>query len=83
MKLLKFYSKTCGPCKALDKTLALFSTLPVEVVSIDVEENPLTAAKHNVRAVPTLVLVSIETDAEVRRHRGNLNAVQLMEFING
>lgn len=52
-KIIKLSTSWCNPCKVLKKNLEGFTRVPVE--EIDCEENPDTAAKYNVRNVPTLV----------------------------
>ena len=57
MKLLKFYSKTCGPCRLMSKVIESLNSESLEVVSIDIAEDPAIAESYNVRSVPTLVFL--------------------------
>ena len=56
MKIVKIFSKTCGPCKVLEKNLQL-SKIPYESIDIETSEGEEYADKYNVRALPTLLLL--------------------------
>ena len=56
MKLIKIYSKTCGPCKVLEKNL-VESGVDYDSVDVASEEGEDIVEKYGVRAVPTLLLV--------------------------
>ena len=60
MKLLKFYSKTCGPCRLLSKIIESLKVEDLEVVSIDIAENNSIVEEYSVRSVPTLVFLNNE-----------------------
>jgi thioredoxin-related protein len=56
MKIIKFYTKTCGQCKALSRALEDFNLIPIE--SVDCEEDPEELSiKFQIRSLPTLVIV--------------------------
>lgn len=58
--VVKFGATWCGPCRAVDKELAeLSGQLPadVEVLSIDVDENPELAERYGIFSIPKLMLV--------------------------
>ncbi len=58
MKILKFFSPTCGPCKALNPIIeGVGQELHLLVEGVDVTQEPELAAEYGIRAVPTLVLV--------------------------
>ena len=59
VKLLKFSQPNCGPCRALDTTVArLADHAPgVSVGNIDVFDFPEAADEFLVRSVPTLIIV--------------------------
>lgn len=59
MKLLKFSSESCSPCKALSKTLSEM-TVPFPVQEVNVDSESELARMYKVRSVPTLVLVDQE-----------------------
>ena len=81
MKILKFSSATCLPCKQLAK---IIDGLDHEVKSLFEEytsENDVTKfMKFNVRSVPTLIVVD-ELGNELRRSTGMMTEDKLIEFI--
>lgn len=50
--IYKFESKTCGPCKKVQKML---DSLGIQVKHIDVQENLDEARKYNITMLPTLI----------------------------
>lgn len=79
-RLLKFYSKTCGPCKLLENNL---QHLQVEHENIDINTNKgmNLAAEYGVRNVPTLVLLDYQ-DKMIKKQSGLMNTKQIEEFIS-
>ena len=81
MKILKFSSATCMPCKQLGK---IIDGLDHEAKSLFEEytsENDITKfMKFNVRSVPTLIAVD-ELGNELRRSTGMMTEDKLIEFI--
>ena len=76
MKVLKFYSPLCGPCKVMDANL---KQAGVSYENINIFEDEELASKHNIRAIPTLVKIDDEGN-EIERHVGVLNVEQIKEF---
>lgn len=63
MKLLKFYSPSCAPCRVLAPMVDRAAVeLQLGVEGIDVTQEPELAVQFDVRAVPTLVLVGDDSD---------------------
>ena len=81
MKILKFSSATCMPCKQLAK---IIDGLDHEVKSLFEEytsENDITKfMQFNVRSVPTLIVID-ESGNELRRSTGMMTEDKLIEFI--
>ena len=81
MKILKFSSATCMPCKQLAK---IIDGLDENVKSLFEEyasENDITKfMEFNVRSVPTLIAVD-ESGNELRRSTGMMTEDKLIEFI--
>lgn len=56
MKLIKVYSKTCMPCKVLEKNLVQ-SGIKYNSVDISSDEGDRLARTYGIRTVPTLLLI--------------------------
>lgn len=57
--LLDFWAEWCGPCKMIAPILDEIANLydgRVVVAKMNVDENPKTPMKYNVRGIPTLIL---------------------------
>ena len=57
--LVDFWAEWCGPCKRLAPTVDALATEysgKVTVGKLNVDDNPNTAFKFNVRGIPTLLL---------------------------
>ena len=57
--LVDFWATWCGPCKMLSplvEQIAGERTETLQVVKIDVDENPAISQQYNIMSIPTLIL---------------------------
>lgn len=78
MRLIKIYSKTCGPCKVLEKNL-VESGVDYDSVDVASEEGEDIVEKYGVRAVPTLLLVD-DNGTLLNKRTGILNVDEIKLF---
>jgi thioredoxin-like negative regulator of GroEL len=63
-QVLYFSAPWCGPCRAFKPVMESLQT-EMSVTFIDVDSSPQTAQQHNVRSVPTVLI--LENGVEKRR----------------
>jgi len=81
--LVDFWATWCGPCKMIAPMLdelAQEYAGKVKICKIDVDNNRETAAKFNVRGIPTLI--TFKDGAVDATKVGALSKTQLVEFID-
>lgn len=79
MKIIKFYSDTCGPCKVLDSNLKK-AGIDYESINANSDENDTLVEKYKIQSVPTLI--KEENGVEVARHIGIMTGEQLKHWCN-
>lgn len=80
MVVLKFHSKTCGPCRVVGPMLEeLSKEIGFELKSVDIGIDKQLTTEHNVRAVPTVAV--IEDGKPPRYHTGAATKEVIKQFI--
>lgn len=80
--LVDFWASWCPPCKMMQPLVDRLHkelTGTAEIVSINIDQNPQTAAEHNISGVPTFV--SFRNGQEVTRKTGALTENQLRKMV--
>jgi thioredoxin 1 len=57
--LVDFWAEWCGPCRAIAPSLEDLSTEfagKLDVVKVNIDENPMTPSQFGVRGIPTLLI---------------------------
>ncbi len=67
-KVVKLYADWCGPCKVLERMMRDLD-IKHENVNIDSPDGEGLSVKHNVRAIPTLLVLD-ENDNLIRKMTG-------------
>ncbi len=81
--LVDFWAEWCGPCKMIAPLLETIATDyedRLRVVKLNIDENPLTAPKYNIRSIPTLLLFKDGTVAA--QQVGAVSKAQLTAFLD-
>lgn len=77
IKVLKFYTETCIPCKTLTKILSRIKGLDVE--SINALEDTKQVDEYNIFATPTLVF--LKDGEEVKRTHGMKSEAEIRTIL--
>jgi thioredoxin 1 len=80
--LVDFWAEWCGPCKQLSPIVDEISNDlkdKISVCKVNIDENPDSPAKYNVRGIPTLII--FKDGAPVATKVGALPKRALVEWI--
>ena len=81
--LLDFWAEWCSPCKMIAPildTIAVEYKDKVRVVKLNIDENPKTPPKFNVRSIPTLLF--FRNGSVAAQHVGIVSKGQLESFLD-
>jgi thioredoxin-like negative regulator of GroEL len=78
-QVLYFSAPWCGPCRAFKPVMESLQT-EMSVTFIDVDSSPQTAQQHNVRSVPTVLI--LENGVEKRRLVGAKTKEEIISAYN-
>ena len=78
--IVDFWAQWCGPCKAMMPVLEQYSETEgaVEVVKINVDEEPEISQEYNIRGIPTFIY--FEDGKVVKKQVGVMTIQQLKEL---
>jgi thioredoxin 1 len=82
--LVDFWAEWCPPCKAMDPILDQLTIEladRVKIVKLDVDSNPGTTVRYNVRAMPTLIVFKNGEPVDFKVGAGQSRA-QLIKWLD-
>lgn len=87
LKVIDFWAEWCGPCRLLSPIIDELKTeykdnSNIEIVKINVDEDPETSTKYGIRSIPTIIFLNDETGEVVHKQVGALTKTKFIELIN-
>jgi thioredoxin 1 len=78
--LYKISASWCLPCRKLTPITNSLKSEGLNILEIDIDENPEIAEKYNIRSVPTVIL--LEDGKEIDRFMGLRSKEEILNFYN-
>ena len=80
--LVDFWAEWCGPCKQISPILEEIANEEdnLNILKLNIDENPVTPQKYNVRGIPTLML--FKEGKLIDTKIGSLPKSSLVDWIN-
>lgn len=80
-RILKFYSKTCGPCKVMSKNLEGLEGVKIQEVDITDEDNESLVDEWKIRTIPTIIILG-EKNEFIAEFKGIIPIDKIQQVIN-
>ncbi len=82
LTLVDFWAEWCGPCKQISPILEEIANEKdnLNILKLNIDENPVTPQKYNVRGIPTLML--FKEGKLIDTKIGSLPKSSLIDWIN-
>lgn len=86
IKVIDFWAEWCGPCKMLSPIIddikkELEGNENVEIIKVNVDEEPKMALDYSIRSIPTILFLNSETNEVLDKLIGAQSKSKLLEEI--